>query len=199
MVGGDGGGGGGIEGGGLGGKMIVAAATLSVLASTPRLLASEEVTVEELRLVAVAAAASVAEPCRVMLIVTDVDVTMGDATETLCPMALESELVSALVNRADSVALALRLVPDPAGMVISKVICVVCSRRPSLSNRRPADPPIATEHPAGWPAHVLVCTAERWVAGSVPAGRSTARLDFLLMTTSAVSLAPVDALSAAAI
>ena len=142
--GGEGGDGGGKEGGGRGGKMTWGAETLSALASTPRLLASDEVTALELSELAVAAAASEAEPSIVMLMVTEVDVTIGVATVTLCPRALPSESVRALVSSAASVALELRLSPELAGMVISKVICVLCSRRPPSSltsdSRRPLEP-----------------------------------------------------------
>ena len=101
--------GGGNDGGGRGGKMMVAAATLSVLAATPRLLASEEVTVLELRVDADAAAAASAVPSIVMVMVTETLVVSGVATETLWPREVCSELVSAPVSSAASVAFELRL------------------------------------------------------------------------------------------
>ena len=63
--------------------MICGAATLRRLASTPRLLASDEASTLELSEPAEAAAASEASPTMVMVMVMLVDCTMGDATETL--------------------------------------------------------------------------------------------------------------------
>ena len=103
-LGGNGGDGGGDEGGGRGGKITVASVTLSVLGSTPRLEASDEVTLLELSVVAVAASASEAEPSIVMLMVTEVEVTIGVATLTLWPRALAREPVRAFVRASDSVA-----------------------------------------------------------------------------------------------
>ena len=95
----------------------------------------------------VAVLASYVEPGIVMVMLTDVDVTMGTATETLWPSALDKELVSAVVSRACSVALELRLSVALAGTEISKEICVVlCSRRPSCSRRLDE---MLTEHPTG--------------------------------------------------
>ena len=150
-LGGDGGDGGGEDGGGRGGKITVASVTLRVLGSTPRFEASDDVTLEELSVVAVAASASVADPSMVMLMVTEVDVTMGVATLTLWPSALASDPVRALVSAADSVAFELRLLPEPAGIEISKVICVLWSRRPSTcrSCKRRLEAAMPTVHPAG--------------------------------------------------
>lgn len=63
--------------------MTVATDTLSALSETPRLVASEDVTTDELNVEAVTAAASEAEPSSVISMVTDVVVAMGEATLTL--------------------------------------------------------------------------------------------------------------------
>jgi hypothetical protein len=70
--GGEGGAGGGDDGGGRGGNTAIASETLSVLWSTPRLLASDAVTTVELRLEARVASASEAEPSSTMSMVTTV-------------------------------------------------------------------------------------------------------------------------------
>ena len=200
--GGSGGDGGGDDGGGRGGKITVACWTLSALASMPRLLASDEVMALELRVVAVVAAASEAEPCRVMLMVTAVDVAMGVATVTFCPSALANEPVSALCSWAASVAFALRLSAVPAGMAMTKVTSMpLCSRRPSgpsscsspCNNRRPEVEPIVTLQPAGCPLQTVLWTLVRCVVASVPAGSSRPNVDFFSTMTSALGSAPVDA------
>jgi len=79
----------------------------------------------------IAVLASYVEPEIVMVMLTDVDVTMGTATETLWPSALDKELVRAAVSRASSVALRLRLSVALAGTEISyEIVVVLCSRRP---------------------------------------------------------------------
>lgn len=197
--GGSGGDGGGDDGGGRGGKITVASWTLRALASMPRLLASDEVMAIELRVVAVVAAASEAEPCRMMLMVTAVDVAIGVVTVTFCPSALANEPVSALCSWAASVAFALRLSAVPAGMAMTKVTSMpLCSRRPSgpspcssPCSRRPE--PIVTLQPAGCPLQTLLWTLARSVVGSAPAGSSRPNVDLFSTMTSALGLAPVDA------
>lgn len=164
--------------------MICGADTLRRLASTPRLLASDEESMLELSEPAEAAAASEASPTMVIVIVMLVDCTIGDATLTLWPRADAREPVKALVSCADSVALELRLLPESIGIEISKVISVVlCSRRPSSSppKRRPLR--IVTVQPTGWPAQTLLDTEVRWAWGSAPDGKLRPRTDFFSRTT----------------
>ena len=121
--GGDGGWGGGAPGGGRGGNTTTASVTLSKLSLTPSSLASDDVMVEALRDVWVAAAASSTEPSRMTVMVTDVELTIGAATVTLAtPRALAKELVSTFVSCEDSVALELRESAAFAGIDISKVV-----------------------------------------------------------------------------
>ena len=82
-------------------------------------------TVEEPRLVAVAAAASSAVPSTTTVMVTAVEVAIGVATVTGWPIAVANDEVSALVKEADSVAFALRLSAAPTGMVTTKVTSVL--------------------------------------------------------------------------